>query len=246
MDITAITDGFDQRTAPIDILLVGEQLIIREGLRRLFEEEPGFRVVGDAADADQAARAIAAIKPDIVIVSLWGRLLPRMLRKLETLTAAGSHTRTILLTTTMEETNIVQAHELGVSGILLKETTPQMLFESVRSVAAGQCWLDQEAVDNLGQGRPHSSPIHNNRFGLTNREVEILEAVLRAETNRAIATQLSIRQDSVRHHLTNIFTKVGVLSRMQLAEYAMKNRLTADAMDMAPGSSGERVMKPAW
>jgi DNA-binding NarL/FixJ family response regulator len=245
MDITAITDGFDQRITPIDILLVGEQLIFREGLRKLFEGEAGFRVVGDAADAEQASRAIAAIKPDIVIVSLWGRLLPRMLRKLEKLTADGGHTRTILLTTTIEETNIIQAHELGVSGILLKDTTPQMLFESVRSVAAGQCWLDQEPVNDLGQGRQHSSPVHNNRFGLTNREVEVLEAVLRAETNKAIANQLSIRQDSVRHHLTNIFSKVGVLSRLQLAEYALKYQLMPDAVGMAPMAAGDGAMKRA-
>ena len=244
MDITAIIDGFDQRITPIDIVLVGEQLIFREALRKLFDGEPGFRVVGDAPDADQASTAIAALKPDVVIVSLWGRLLPRMLRKLERLTAAGSHTRTILLTTTIEETNIVQAHELGVSGILLKETTPQMLFESVRAVAAGQCWLDQEPVHDLGQGRQHSSPDHHNRFGLTNRELEILEAVLRTETNRAIASQLSIRQDSVRHHLTNIFTKVGVLSRLQLAEYALSHRLTAGGSGM-PAASVDVAMKRA-
>jgi two-component system nitrate/nitrite response regulator NarL len=244
METTAIGQGLDHGAVPVDILLVGEQLLFREGLRKLLQDQPGFRVVGEAPDADQASTAIAALKPDVVIVSLWGRLLPRMLRKLEKLTAAGSRTRTILMTTTIEETNIVQAHELGVSGILLKDTTPQMLFDSVRSVAAGECWLDQEPVHDLGQGRHYSSPVHNNRFGLTNREVEILEAVLRTETNRAIASQLSIRQDSVRHHLTNIFTKVGVLSRLQLAEYALAHRLTADGSGM-PAASVDVAMQRA-
>src|SRR6266850_5952057 len=121
-----------ESTARIDILLLSEQLIFREGLRKLFEGEPGFSVVADVSDADQAMKAIADARPDVVIASLSGRLLPRMLRKLQNLTA-GSEVRTILLTTTptIEKAHVVQAQELGVSDILLKETSPQVLFNSV-------------------------------------------------------------------------------------------------------------------
>ena len=97
---------------PIDILLVGEQRIFRDALRKLFDGARGFNVVGDASDVGQAMKAIAALNPDVVIVNVPGRRLARMMPSMRELTDAGSHARTILLTTTIEKTHILQAQEL--------------------------------------------------------------------------------------------------------------------------------------
>jgi two-component system, NarL family, nitrate/nitrite response regulator NarL len=227
MESTAFAEERVNCTAPIDVLLLGDQLIFREGLRKLFEGEPGFNVVGDASDADQAMKAIADLSPDIVIVSLSGRLLPRMLRKLEEL-AGGSQVRTILLTT-IENKHIAQAQELGVSVVLMSETSPQVLFDSARSVAAGRTWLRRGPLNDLADGRRHRSAIHGNRFGLTDRELEVVQAVRRGDSNKKIASQLSITSDTVKRHLTNIFSKVGVVTRVQLAVFAQDHKLTPAA-----------------
>jgi DNA-binding NarL/FixJ family response regulator len=214
------------RTAPIDIVLVGEQLIVREGLRKLLEGDAGFRVVADAADADQAVTLIAAHKPHVVIVSLSSRRFPRTLRPLQHMIASCSHARTILMTTTIDRAQIAHAHLLGVSGILLRETSPQLLFDSVRSVARGRCWLGCEPVNELAEPAARRRSFQDNRFGLTERELEVVEGVLRADSNKSIAQRLSIAEPTVKQHLSNIFTKVGVMTRLQLAIAARQFGLT--------------------
>jgi DNA-binding NarL/FixJ family response regulator len=225
MESTTVMEESVHSTVPIEILLVDEQLIFREGLKRLLQTESEFMVVGDASDPDAALKAIERLQPDVLVVSLSGRLLARMMQTLQDLVAAGNHVRTILLTTTIEKAHIVQAQQLGVAGILLKETSPAVLYESVRSVAAGRCWLGQQPLDDLVEGLRHLSPSNKNRFGLTPRELEIVEAVRRGDTNKVIARDLAITQDTVKHHLTNIFTKIGVFTRLQLAVFAMNHKL---------------------
>jgi len=229
MEATTVTSEHAHPTAPIDILLVGEQRILRDALRELFERERGFNVIGDASDAGQAMKAIAALNPDIVIVNVPGRRLARMMPSMRELTDAGSHARTILLTTTIEKTHILQAQDFGVSGILVRETPPPVLLQSVRSVAAGHCWLGRKPLEDLGQARRDLSRTRKNRFELTGRELEIIHAVLRAETNKSIASRLSITEEAVKYDLSNIFTKVGVFTRLQLAVFAMNHKLTPDA-----------------
>jgi DNA-binding NarL/FixJ family response regulator len=227
METTSVSDDRVHSRVTIDILLVDEQRIFREGLRKLFEGEPGFAVVGDAADPDEAVRAIEHLEPDIVIVSLSGRLLARM-QTLRELRLGGNHVRTIMLTTSMDKTHVVQAQQHGVSGILLKETSPQVLYESVRSVAAGYCWLGWERQTDLIEGLRHLSSANENPFGLTLRELEIADAVRRGDTNRTIGRDLSITADTVKHHLTRIFAKIGVCNRLQLAMFAQNHALLHD------------------
>jgi two-component system nitrate/nitrite response regulator NarL len=213
-------------TPTIEILLVDEQLILCEGLRTLIEGEPGFSVVASACDPHEAGRLVETHKPDIVIVSLTGRPLVRMLQTLQELTGAGNAARTIVLTTALEKTHILQLPQIGVSGVLLRETSPQVLFASIRSVGGGSCWLGRERLDDLAEGLRHLNAANKSRFRLTPRELEIIESVRRGDTNRKIARQLCITQDTVKHHLTNIFTKVGVRTRLQLAVFAIDHKLS--------------------
>jgi beta-lactam-binding protein with PASTA domain/DNA-binding NarL/FixJ family response regulator len=170
--------GDPMERTTVDILLVGEQTMFREGLRRVFEDEPGFTVVGDVSRAGQAVRAIADVMPDIVIVGLSGLPLARTMQTLQELAAAGHHARTILVTTTptIDHADVVRARQLGVSGILLSDTSPQVLFDSVRSVAAGRCWFGRGPVDDLADGRRYAGPLDEAAFGSLMRELEIADA----------------------------------------------------------------------
>jgi DNA-binding NarL/FixJ family response regulator len=172
---TVISEHVSDREA-IEVLLVGGSPAVRERLRQLLDGEPGFNVAGDAPNTAKALSAYAGRRPDVVIVSLSGSPLTRTMRMLRRLTAAGS--RTILLANAIEKTNIVQAQRLGVAGILSKDTPPQLLFESVRSVAAGYGWLGRASVDDLAPAARSGSAA--NRFGLTRREMEVVAAVVRS------------------------------------------------------------------
>jgi len=225
MEPSTVTSERVDDTPAIEILLVDEQLILCEGLRKLIEAEPGFTVVGATCDPDEAVRLVEDCRPDIVIVSLTGRPLVRLLQMLQELTTAGHPARTIVLTTALEKTSIFQSPHVDVSGILFERTSPQVLFDSVRSVMDGHCWLGRERLDDLAEGLRDLNPPSSNRFGLTEREFEVLEGVRRGDTNRTIARRLCITHDTVKHHLTNIFTKIGVCTRLQLAVFAIDHKL---------------------
>jgi DNA-binding NarL/FixJ family response regulator len=93
--------------------------------------------------------------------------------------------------------------------------------------------VTEECVQpGFAEGRSHELPLFGNRFGLTKRELEVVQGVLRADSNRKIAHQLSIAEATVKHHLANIFVKVGVPTRLQLAVFAMRHRLTAEGPRM--------------
>ena len=214
-------------TPTVRILLVDEHLIFREGLRKLLEGEPGFIVVGDASGPDDARRAVEEHKPDIVIVSLTGRPLVRLLQTLHDLRAEHHRARTIVLTKAIVRRHIVQAMQLGVSGMLVKDTSSQLMFESVRSVVAGYYWIGREPLTDMGDALL-PAPTNKTRFRLTSRELEIVDAVRRGDSNKDIARQLSITENTVKHHLTTIFCKVGVFSRLQLAVFAINHKLELD------------------
>jgi len=170
---TVISEQVSDREA-IDVLLVGGSPAVRERLRRMLDGEPGFSVAGDTPNTAKGLNAFAGTRPDVVIVSLAGSPLARTMRMLRGLTAAG--TRTILLANAIEKTNFAQARQLGVAGILSKDTPPRLLFESVRSVAAGHGWLGRAPADDPAP--PARSRRAAHRFGLTDREMEVVAAVV--------------------------------------------------------------------
>jgi len=222
--VTATSARVDD-TAAIEILLVDDQLILCAGLRKLIHGEPGFTVVASASDPYEAVQLVEACRPDIVIVRLTGGALVRLLRMLQELTAAGNPARIIVLAKALEKTEIFQLLQIGASGILLEQTSPQLLFDSVRSVMGGYCWLGREQLDDLAEGLRRLNPTNGNRFGLTPRELEITESVRGGDSNRVIARKHRITLDTVKHHLTNIYRKVGVGTRLQLAVVAINHNL---------------------
>src|SRR5881628_1370385 len=130
--------GETHDTPTIAVLLASEHLIVREGLRKLLEAEPGVLVVGEVSDPQEALTVTRAVKPHVVIVGFSGRLLIRTLRSLRQLAPAGEYGRAIVLAPRIDKKQMVQALQLGVGGILLKETSARALAESVRKVAAGE------------------------------------------------------------------------------------------------------------
>jgi DNA-binding NarL/FixJ family response regulator len=138
--------------------------------------------------------------------------------------------RTVLLTASIEKAEVVKAVQLGAAGVVLKTSDIDLLFKSIRAVMAGQHWIGRESVTDLVQALrtfadgPAERPARE-RFGLTPRELEITSAVVSGFSNREIAEKLRLSEDTVKHHLTKIFDKVGASNRLELALFAVHHRI---------------------
>jgi len=135
--------------------------------------------------------------------------------------------RVLVLTAAVDSADVVRAYELGARGVVLKESATEMLFESIRSVLAGQYWAGRQTVGDLVaalRGLRSPTPQAAAR-GLTPREREIISAVASGCGNGEIARKLAISEHTVKHHLTNIFDKLGVSTRLELALLAVAQGL---------------------
>jgi len=216
-------------TKTVRILIADDHTIFRDGLRRLLESEPEFEVVGEAGDGGEAVQQARRLSPDVLLLDL---AMPRVpgLDALRELTTDEYPTKIIILTAAIEKSQIVQALQAGAKGIILKESATQLLLKGIRTVMAGHYWVGRESVNDIVEylkstaaGAQADSQARN--FGLTKREMEILGTIVAGFTNKEIAKKFNLSEDTVKHHLTNIFDKVGVSSRLELALFAINQRL---------------------
>ena len=167
------------------------------------------------------------LRPDVLLLDL---VMPG-LTGLETLRemADGPDVRTILLTASIAKEQIAQALQLGARGIVLKEAPTDILFRSIETVVDGQFWVgDREVADLLEALRPYLNPPDEQskkKFGLTSRELDVVSCIVSGYTNRDVAAKYSISEQTVKHHLRNIFDKTGVSNRLELALFAINHGL---------------------
>jgi two-component system, NarL family, nitrate/nitrite response regulator NarL len=210
------------------ILIADDHPIFRDGLKRLLESEGGFQVVGEACDGAEAVKMVRQLKPDIMLLDL---AMPGRsgLEALRDMIADTTSVRVILLTAAAEKEQIVEALQLGARGVVLKDSATQILLKSIRAVMNGEYWVGRESVSNLVQylrglvGSTNTA--RQRRYGLTPRELEIVSAVVAGYANKEIAEHFKISEDTVKHHLSNIFDKVGVSTRLELALFAVNQAL---------------------
>jgi DNA-binding NarL/FixJ family response regulator len=209
--------------------------IFRDGLCRLLALEEDFQVVAQAEDGRQVLEVLQQHEPDILLLDLK---MPGLdgLATLQRIQTARGKTRVIVLTASDDKNEFVQAMKLGTSGIVLKQTATDMLIKSIRKVHAGEIWLDSHttaavirqfvANEDIPQmPSPVNSTRERERSPLSQREREIVALVAQGFKNKEMAEKMFISEQTVKNHLHNIFDKLGVSDRLELALYAIHNNL---------------------
>jgi two-component system, NarL family, nitrate/nitrite response regulator NarL len=209
---------------PVRIVIADDHPIFRDGLRKLLESEPGFAVVGEADDGLTAIRAVQALTPDLLLLDV---AMPR-LGGIEALAALQGQTHVLILTAGISDAAVVRALQLGARGVVLKETATRQLLNGIRCVVAGKYVVGEGAVESVAEALSRPANERERRFNLTRRELEIIGAIVAGENNKEIADHLSISIQTVKHHLTSIFDKTGVSSRLELALFAVNHRILGD------------------
>ena len=220
----------------IRIVVADDHPIFRDGLCKLLALEEDFEVVAQASDGRQVLDVLQQYQPDILLLDLK---MPGLdgLATLQRLQAVKNKTRVIVLTASDDKNEFVQAMKLGTSGIVLKQTATELLIKSIRKVHAGEIWLDSHTTAAVirqfvaadenppPSSAPQATTRERERSPLSQREREIVALVAQGFKNKEMAEKMFISEQTVKNHLHNIFDKLGVSDRLELALYAIHNNL---------------------
>ena len=208
----------------ISVLIADNHTLFREGLRMLLAQEPTISVVGEAADGPQAISLAEALQPDIVLLAVN---MPGLgaLETLSLIREKSSRTHVLMILSEFSEDEfMVKALQLGAKGYLSKSLSRKDLIKTIRAVHAGEIWAGRkvlaEVLESLRQTTQEMNrPLSEMQEALTDREQEIVRWVIQGMTNKEIAARLEISDKTVKAHLSNVFSKLKITRRLELALY---------------------------
>lgn len=221
--------GASTKPKPVKVLIADDDPIVRQVVRSILESASPFSIAGEAEDGRQACEMVVQTAPDILLLDLLMPNLPGI-EALRQITAGELGVHTILLCSAISDRQVLEALQLGARGIVLKSAVTE-LVPALQAVMAGRYWVRGRAVSNVvqivqelaQQAQTSASPAK--KFGLTPRELQVISLITQGSTNKDAANSLGITEETVKRHLTNIFDKVGMSNRLELAVFALEHGL---------------------
>ncbi|MDD6217412.1 MAG: response regulator transcription factor [Roseburia sp.] len=208
----------------INIMIVDDHSMIREGLKQLLELDGDMRVVEEASDGVECLEKIGTAKPDVLLLDIN---MPRMngLEVLAKLKEKKIKTKVLVLTVHNEIDYLLKAVEIGINGYLLKDSESSELKKAIVSVVDGENYIQPSLIPSLNAKMIQRDNDKNKIEDLTRRELEVLKLLATGNYNKEIAEELGISERTVKNHVSNIFKKIEVTDRTQAAVFAIRNNL---------------------
>lgn len=211
----------------IEIFLVDDHAIVREGLRAVIGHEPDLSIVGEASDGEEAITLVRRLKPDVILMDL---LMPKKggIDAIREILEENPQQKILVLTSFAEVDRILPAIRSGALGYIIKNSSSNELMKAIRDVANGAVYMQPEIARQLFHGLSNNQePQKQPQDELSAREIEILKLVANGMTNEEIGDRLSISSRTVGVHVTHILEKLGINNRTQAALFALRSGLVS-------------------
>jgi len=211
----------------IGVLIADDHAILRQGLKQILELEKDITVIAQASNGDEAIKLARSLKPDVILMDIN---MPGTsgLQAIKTLKEEKNPSKIVVLTIHEDREYLFKTIQMGAEGYVLKDAEPDVLIDAIKSVYAGQTYIQanmtKELVKEFNRITLHEKE-KKNECNLTNREIEVLELIAEGMINKEIAKKLYISEKTVKNHVSNIFKKLNVADRTQAAIYAFKHNI---------------------
>ncbi len=220
------TSAWTAGPAALRVVVADDQALVRTGLRVVLDSEPGFHIVGEAEDGEQAIAVVRDTSPDLVLMDIQ---MPRLdgLTAARRILADDAPPKVIMMTTFGTDDNLYAALRAGVSGFVLKTSAPEQLITAMRAAQAGDALIDPAVTTRLiaafaGRANPSAPPA---LAGLGDRELDLMKLIAKGLTNQQISVTLSISEQSVAQSVTKLLEHLGLFDRAQLVVAAYESGL---------------------
>jgi two-component system nitrate/nitrite response regulator NarL len=208
----------------IRVLLVDDHTLFRSGIKSLLQRNDDFEVIGEAGDGLEGIKRVRSLKPDVALLDLH---MPGVsgLEAVKVIAEEMPEVRILMLTVSEDAQDLMDALRAGASGYLLKNIETDALVDAIRRAAQGESVVSQQMTAKLIQGvrNPPKAEAAIERDRFSPRERDILESLAQGESNKEIARRHDLAESTVKIHVQNIFKKLNMSSRVQVALYAVEN-----------------------
>ncbi|QHS52151.1 response regulator transcription factor [Edaphobacter sp. 12200R-103] len=215
--------------ARIRVVVADDHPVVRFGVRNMLEHDPAFQIVGEAGDGDEAITQTLDLEPDVLLLDVQMPRLPG-LEAMRAIMDRSPRVKIIILTSTVSTQQVIEALQIGARGIVLKDSVAADLTTAMRAVLSGDYWIGGERVMNLVTAlndlmKQAAATPERKTYGLTPRELDVVTCIVEGCSNKDVAKQFAISEETVKRHLSNIFDKTGVSTRLELALFAIAHKL---------------------